>query len=362
MKKTFLFFFVLAFIASGCGNKKATFDLATFPSEWRSLIDNNGEWVALDSPFSVIQIIGNNKLIEHYCVRVDETGYEETDSEYEILEVRQIGDTIVFNLKDKTYGGEYVYKFLWINEETGVGEWIFAGERGSEAYVVREREAEKFAKNQTTKKVKYYFKAYEANNDERKIVFFDDGTVCWGCELGEVRKNETAEYYSEHFDRNCLIVGKLEDYPLFDDFGYLHEGWQIFNFYKVNSRMQITNFEEETAKISAKDIQAINETCLIFITPENGYEEWVLYRDDREKEYAEKGIHSVDAQKKYLSFTLYDDERVIIDTKKKQNGTISPSALLYRKGYIPIMISISGESDEGNEMIEEYLRESGDKE
>jgi hypothetical protein len=68
------------------------------------------------------------------------------------------------------------------------------------------------------------------------------------------------------------------------------------------------------------------------------------------------GRQSVDAQKRYLSFTLYDGEKIIVDTKKKQNGNVLPSsALLYRKGYIPIMISISGESEEGMEWVDSYL-------
>ena len=150
MKKTIIILSVLSFIASGCGSKKdnTTFDLTTFPAEWRSLIDKNGEWVANDSPFTVLRI-NENELSEHECVRVDETGYEQTDWFSEIVKVYQNGDTIVFNLKDKTNGDKLVYKFIWINEETGVGEWIFAGERGAEAFIIREREAEKFEKKQT---------------------------------------------------------------------------------------------------------------------------------------------------------------------------------------------------------------------
>jgi len=110
---------------------------------------------------------------------------------------------------------------------------------------------------------------------------------------------------------------------------------------------QITNFEPETAKIPEKDIQAITETFLIFIPPENGYEEWMSYKDARKKEFAARNIESVDAQKRYLSFTLYDGEKIIVDTKKKQHGAIPPSVLLYRKGYIPIVIRISGQNVEG---------------
>ncbi|MCL2098638.1 MAG: hypothetical protein FWH23_07790 [Bacteroidales bacterium] len=360
MKKTILILSVLVFLASGCGNKKdkTTFDLTTFPAKWRSLITENGELAANDSPFSVIQITGNSKFIQHNLVKVDETGYDENDFEYEIVKTYQKGDTIVFCLKSvEDFAIDYY--FVWLDESRGLGEWTSEYKAEAEIYVVNDRVSEypiqEKKEKQMTKKIKYYFKA-NGDRDERKIVFFDDGTVCWGCELGEVRQDETTEYYSEHFDRNCLIVGKLEDYPLFDDFGYILPDWEIFNFRKVNSQMQITNFEANIEEIAKSNIQDINKTCLIFITPEETYEEWVMYRYDRQAQYETMNIKAVDAEKQYLSFTLADGEKIVIDTKKEQNGKIAPTALLYKKGQIPIMISISGESDYGNKIIEEYLQ------
>jgi hypothetical protein len=210
----------------------------------------------------------------------------------------------------------------------------------------------KVEKNQPLRKVKHYY----ADDGQTYGRFFDDGT----CEVDDnILSDETNATYKEYPTYLLTTVGQKK-WQFFNDGGYILIGWNIINHYKVYSYLQITNFENETAQIPAKDIHAITETCLIFITPEDGYEEWMWYQDDRKKEYAEKGIQSIDAEKRYLSFMLYDGEKITVDTKQKQNGTIPPSTLLYKKGYIPIMISISGESEEGMEQIKWYLEESGD--
>jgi hypothetical protein len=217
--------------------------------------------------------------------------------------------------------------------------------------------------NQSERKVKHFF-CLDGNN----AVCFDDGTSfsCYdyynnekstGCiEPYDIEPNTTYKEYT-----NYLLIEK-DKWGLFNDFGHILSGWQIINHYRIYSPLQITNLISDlsTVGLSQDDnVQYIEETCLIFITPENGAEEWMWYMDDRKKEFAEKGIQSVDAKEKYLSFKLYDNEQISIDTKKEQNGT-TYTALLYRKGYIPIMISISGESEEGKEWIEAYLSESGD--
>jgi hypothetical protein len=204
------------------------------------------------------------------------------------------------------------------------------------------------------RKVKYRFRI-----NEKVISFFEDGNA-------ESTDYTNFEVTYKEYPNYLLLENERRD--LFDDFGHIEPYWEIFNFHNVNSRMQITNFEENPEKIDRKKIQDITETFLILITPEQSVDaneeydpviEWQNYAYDRKEEYEAKGIKSVDAEKRYLSFTLYEDEKITVDTKKKQNGTIY-SALLYRKGYIPIMISISGESEEGKEMIEWYFGESGD--
>jgi hypothetical protein len=148
MKKTILILSVLAFIASGCGNKKATFDLTTFPSEWRSLIIENGELTANDNPFSII-VIGNGKFTQHFLVRVDETGYDDDVWDCEIVKTAQRGDTIVFSMKSED-NSTFDYYFVWLDKDKGLGKWILGEKSGYDLFVVMEREAEYLAKKDET--------------------------------------------------------------------------------------------------------------------------------------------------------------------------------------------------------------------
>jgi hypothetical protein len=205
------------------------------------------------------------------------------------------------------------------------------------------------ASKQPGKRVKYCFTEV-GDAGVYYAEFYEDGSCLEDAQSLFKPQPGTYKEYPTHLQLS-LTGNKME---LFDDFGQILPGWEIINYHKVNSRMQICDFETNIKKITRFGIQNITETCLIFITPEEEYEEWVWYRNDRKEEYEAKGIRSVDAEKRYLSFALADGEKIVIDTKKKQNGTIY-SALLYKKGQIPVMISISGESGEGYKMIEEYL-------
>ena len=357
MKKTIIILSLFVFIASSCGNKKTPFDLTTLPSEWKMLSKVNGKLVAGNNLSDVLKIEGN-KIFFHYFSLRDQID----EPEYEILESYQTGDTVVITVKP-TDGQEWTsdFKFRWLNKDKGLAEWIFGeGEGNTLTFVVNEKAVEfsnikSFDDKQSQRKVKHY---YEDN--VYGVVFFDDGTA-FSERYGVKGNFENLEPNAVYKEFPVHLQIEETKFDLFDDWGHIDQGWKIINHYRIYSLFQITNFEPETAKIPAKDIQKIKETCLIFTTPnnENGYEEWAWYVDDRTKEFAAMNIQAVDAQKRYLSFTLYDNEEIIIDTKKKQNGTIY-SALLYRKGYIPIMISISGESEEGMEQIETYLSESGD--
>jgi hypothetical protein len=281
-------------------------------------------------------------------VRVDETGYEETDFEYEIVKTSQSGDTIVFSLKsEENFAIDYY--FVWLDKNRGLGEWTSEYKAEAEIYVVMGKVSEYLINEQmqTKKKVKYQFNS--------SIIFYEDGTAV---HLG---RNDVLEY--KEYPKYILLENERRDF--FDDFGHIEPLWEIFNFHKVNSLKQITNFEENPEKITKSDIQHIKETCLILITPEQSADanedydpvmEWSLYAYDRKEEYEAKEIKSVDAEKRYLSFALADGEKIVIDTKKEQNGAFPPSALLYKKEQIPIVICISGESDEGNEMIKKYLQ------
>jgi len=143
MKKTILILSILAFIASNCGNKKGKipFDLATFPSEWRSLTKENGKLVVSDSPFEILKIDGN-KLIRIYYARG-----EQSDFESEIVASYQIGDTIVISTKPTDAEFVWDYKFLWLDKNKGLGEWIFNADSEAVVFVVNERISEYSTEN-----------------------------------------------------------------------------------------------------------------------------------------------------------------------------------------------------------------------
>ena len=143
MKKTILILSILALIASSCGNKKTPFDLATFPAEWRSLTKENGKLFANDNSFEVLKIEGN-KLIRIYYARG-----EQSDFESKIVSLYQIGDTVVISTKPTNEEFVWDYKFLWLDKDKGLAEWIFNNESAAEIFVV----SEKLSEYQTTNSI-----------------------------------------------------------------------------------------------------------------------------------------------------------------------------------------------------------------
>jgi len=95
--------------------------------------------------------------------------------------------------------------------------------------------------------------------------------------------------------------------------------------------------------------QTINETCLIFVCPEEQnfedenseeaeryftiVDDFVFYSSKTAMRFKEAGINCIAAEKRYLSFTLDNNEKYIVDTKKQGNF----DALLYKKGQMPII-------------------------
>jgi len=131
---------------------------------------------------------------------------------------------------------------------------------------------------------------------------------------------------------------------------------------------QITDYQPYTDIIHANNILDINETCLIEIWPEpiqfddeeseeaedyfTAMDDFAWYIAETRTRFEEMGIKSVIAEKQYLSFTLANNEKIIVDTRKEQNG-VSVSTLLYKKGHIPIIISIVGQDMDS---INNYLQ------
>jgi len=81
----------------------------------------------------------------------------------------------------------------------------------------------------------------------------------------------------------------------------------------------------------------------------------VRYERETVEKFAEQDIPAVKLteEERYLTFTLYDSEWIFIDTQEEQNGR-PYAALLYRVGYIPIIIDIKG-NEEDSEIIDRFL-------
>jgi len=124
---------------------------------------------------------------------------------------------------------------------------------------------------------------------------------------------------------------------------------------KVESPFSITDFQPYTDTIPTDSILSIKETCLIEISPEiehfddedseeaqnyfTAMDDWIWYTFQTSEQFKKIGIETVVAEKRYLSFTLANNEKIIVDTRKEQNGK-TVNALLYKKGHIPILIHI----------------------
>ena len=215
--------------------------------------------------------------------------------------------------------------------------------------VVAEQKSEE---KQTKKKVKYHFQI-----DEKTILFFEDGNA-------QSTDYPDFEITYEEYPNFLLLEKERRDF--FDDFGHIEPFWKIINFHKVNSPIQITNFETDTEEINSDQILHINKTCLLitlFDTEEDenseksadyyiAMEDWHFFIAETTAKFKEMGVEAIHIPqgKQYVSFALANAENVVIDIRKKQNG-MEWAALLYRKGCIPIMYR-----DGYEEHFEKYLK------
>jgi len=238
------------------------------------------------------------------------------------------------------------------------------------------------------KSVKHIWKS-----DEYAVIFFNNGTVRLASEWQEnmnIEKLKPNAAYKEYPTR--LLVEDAREMQLFDDFGHIaftNPGWEVINYHRVYSRYQITNLITDLSKVNGgsgpgqfDNIKQIKNTCLILLPfKEQHFEDedsdeaqayftmaddWGWYVSQTKTKFEEMGIENIqltrdeeeENSRLFLSFELYDGNTIFVNTQEEQNGAVY-TALLYRKGYIPIIIDIVG-SDEQNEQIENYLSESGE--
>jgi len=210
-------------------------------------------------------------------------------------------------------------------------------------------------------------------SDDFIAMFFDDGIALLTDEVHSDVGQENRKTYVEYPNR--LHLSNDAEIKFFDNngLGHINPGWEVIRYYRIASNRQITNLISDIDHLGQfDDVKYIEETCLI-ILPLRGQplsDDRMFYEYQTVSKFEKMGIkiiHLGDGAEKgedeagtlYLNFKLYDGTTFFVDTNEEQNAS-SYSALLYRKGYIPIIIDIVG-SDEQDEEIEGYLfSESGD--
>ena len=198
------------------------------------------------------------------------------------------------------------------------------------------------------------------SGDDYIVMFFDDGSALWTDKVLTDQGQDKIVAYKKY--PTHLQISKDFEIQFFDGFGSIKPGWEIINRYRVYSNRQITDLIPDLSKANLGEddnVRHIEGTCLILLPFKQQEADNVFHT---EMKFKEMGIETVLAKDdRFLSFKLFDGQPIAVDTRAKQNGA-AYAALLYRKGYIPIMINIVGnnEYNEQNQQIEDYLSESGD--
>jgi len=233
--------------------------------------------------------------------------------------------------------------------------------------------------------LKHFFK-----NNARLAAFFDNGFTFRSAKDGanshyfDVEPHKLTPSDIEYDEWGTfLAIGRVGIWDLYDESSHIIPGWQMINYFRVFSPLQITVFVSDVSGLSPNAIKVIRNTCLILlpylddvpkedvssVVEESFTEEETIgdvdffpvasdrarYERETVRKFATQGINALQltAEERYLSFILYDGEWIIVDTQVEQNGR-PYVALLYRVGYIPIIIDIVG-NEEDNEIIERYI-------
>jgi len=182
-----------------------------------------------------------------------------------------------------------------------------------------------------------------------------------------------------------LSFGRVDIWDFFDDAGHIVPGWEMINYHKIHSPLQITNFVTDLSGVPQNKIKNITSSSLIFLpyTSKNPQKvstlEIIMESVDDEipvrdtyysaaepdeyqklqaqvtEKYRDIGIESIylTEEDQYLSFNLNTGFKVVIDITTDQNG-LPYTTLLYRSGYIPILFHLNG-SEEDMELVQKYV-------
>ncbi len=220
-----------------------------------------------------------------------------------------------------------------------------------------------------TKKLKYLLSANGGS-----IGYFDDGSVvgCPRCDFDENVEESLLhlEVIANYTIYPTYLFVKYPDYEskefFFDEYGSVNDDWKIINYQRIEFNKSVATFVSRA--ISEDSIQDITSTCMIEMPLEIKHfeneesdeaqtyftvmDDLLYYVHNTRERLSEKGIQSIIPTKQYLRFTLSDGTKIIIDSGANLNG-INVSALLYKKGELPLILDIV---DGDVELENDYLQ------
>ncbi|WP_312765878.1 hypothetical protein [Epilithonimonas sp.] len=186
--------------------------------------------------------------------------------------------------------------------------------------------------------------------------------------ITELMKTETYGNYTDYDD--YLIDKKNKDTTFFfNDFGKIDEGWNILKGVSIENPMQVVSYKSPK-KPNSSQTENISETRLIIFAPElktfadensteadtyfKAMDDWNFYSLELDESFERLRVKTHYMKKRFLSLDLPNQKNITIDTQSKINGH-KVLALLYKKGKMPIIISLIF-NDNNLDEIKKYLK------
>jgi len=189
---------------------------------------------------------------------------------------------------------------------------------------------------------------YLKNGDIKGQARFDtDGDF-----ITELMKTETYGKYRDYDD--YLIDVKNKDTTFFfNNYGKIDEGWSILKGMSIENPMQVVSYQSPK-NLKPSETETISETSLIIFAPEiktfadenskeaddyfTAMDDWNFYSLELDESFEKLGVKTHYMKKRFLKLDL-PNQKNVIDTKFKINGH-NALALLYKKGKMPIIVSL----------------------
>lgn len=186
--------------------------------------------------------------------------------------------------------------------------------------------------------------------------------------ITELMKTETYGHYTDYDD--YLIDKKKKDTTFFfNDYGKIDEGWSILKGISIENPMQVVSYKSPKNP-NPSQTENISETRLIIFDTETktfadensedaeayftAMDDWGFYSLELNESFEKLGVKTHYMKKRFLSLDLSNQKSITIDTQSKINGD-NVLALLYKKGKMPIIVSLIFNDNDLHE-VKDYLK------